>query len=212
MTVVPHRSHGAEQQMEALKARDPLAWGSVFEAHAPRVRRTLVRALGSDQDVADLVQDVFVSAISGIDALREPRALAMWLTRIALFTAGGRIRSRVRARQFAREMELVSPAHTPEYAGTDVARATYSALDRLSTDERFAFVLRFLEGMTLTEIAQAMDVSVPTVKRRLERAKERFARRAASEPVLAEHLTQADEGRWPPRLRARRRRTDDVHD
>jgi RNA polymerase sigma-70 factor (ECF subfamily) len=198
----PLRSCGAEQQLEALRARDPLAWGCVFDSHAPRVRRTLARALGSDQDVADLVQDVFVHAIGGIDTLREPRALAMWLTRIAVFLARGRIRSRMRARHFARVMALISPAHAPVYAGTEAARATYSVLDRLSADERLAFVFRFLEGMELTEIAQAMDLSVPTVKRRLDRAKERFARFAASEPALAEHLAQANEARWPQRLRA----------
>ncbi len=49
-------------------------------------------------------------------------------------------------------------------------RRLYSLLDRLSTRERLVLVLRHIEGMTLEEIAEAMELSLATVKRGLRRA------------------------------------------
>ena len=54
-------------------------------------------------------------------------------------------------------------------------RRLYGLLDRLSTRERLVLVLRHVEGMTLEEIAAAMDLSLATVKRGLRRASARVS-------------------------------------
>ncbi|WP_437932702.1 sigma-70 family RNA polymerase sigma factor [Sorangium sp. So ce291] len=51
----------------------------------------------------------------------------------------------------------------------------YTILDTLSADDRTAFVLRHMDGMSLPEIAEAVGVSLATVKRRLSRATERVS-------------------------------------
>ncbi len=66
----------------------------------------------------------------------------------------------------------------------DALRATYAALDRLPVDERIAFALRFIDGMELTEVAEACDTSLATIKRRLARAGARFEAEARRRPVL----------------------------
>ena len=69
-------------------------------------------------------------------------------------------------------------------------RPVQVVLDRLPDDDRIAFALRFLEGLELTEVAAACQVSLATIKRRLARAEERFRREAAREPALGRWLEE----------------------
>jgi RNA polymerase sigma-70 factor (ECF subfamily) len=60
-------------------------------------------------------------------------------------------------------------------------RRLYGLLDRLSTRERLVLVLRHVEGMTLEEIAEAMELSLATVKRGLRRASLRVSQMVDSD-------------------------------
>jgi RNA polymerase sigma-70 factor (ECF subfamily) len=167
---------------------------SLVERHAPRVRRVLARVLGPDPELSDLVQDVFVTAFSTLERLEEPSALGAWLTQIAVFTGRGRIRRRSRWRflRFVAPEELperLVPAH--DAVTTATARALYRVLDRLHREERVAFALRHIDGMELTEVALACDVSLSTIKRRLSRAENMFLSLARTEPELSERLARA---------------------
>jgi RNA polymerase sigma-70 factor (ECF subfamily) len=94
---------------------------------------------------------------------------------------------------------------TPEdFDGREALRAVYRILERVRPDERIAFTLRHLQGMSLQEIAEACEVSVPTIKRRLSRAQRSFARRAGAEPSLAARLElDPVDGRLPALRRFR---------
>jgi len=65
-------------------------------------------------------------------------------------------------------------------------RRLYALLDRLNTRERLVLVLRHVEGMTLEEIAEAMELSLATVKRVLRRASTRVSQLVDAEqgPVV----------------------------
>ena len=49
------------------------------------VRRTLARVMGFDQELPDLLHDVFVEALGSLHTLSHPEKLASWLTSIAVF-------------------------------------------------------------------------------------------------------------------------------
>jgi RNA polymerase sigma-70 factor (ECF subfamily) len=61
-------------------------------------------------------------------------------------------------------------------------------LDGLPERERTAFALRFVEGMSLPEVADAMELSLATTKRVLRAAEDRFRTRAARDARLRHHL------------------------
>jgi RNA polymerase sigma-70 factor (ECF subfamily) len=175
----------------SLRAGHPEASTQLFDRYAPHVRRVLVRVMGPDSEILDLVHDVFVTALESVHRLLDPRALRGWLTQIAVFTARARIRRRVRGRllrllPFSElpEVELAPP----DFDSSEAMRAVYRVLQKLETDQRIAFALRFVAGMELTEVAATCGVSLATIKRRLSRAQERFAELARSEPSLAEWL------------------------
>jgi RNA polymerase sigma-70 factor, ECF subfamily len=185
----------------AARRGDRSALAALVERHAPRVRRVLARVLGPDPELSDLVQDVFLTAFSTLDRLEEPSAVGAWLTQIAVFTGRGRIRRRSRWRflRFVAPDELPESLVPPHDATTSAtARALYRVLDRLHREERVAFALRHIDGMELTEVAQACDVSLSTIKRRLSRAESTFMNLARSEPELSERLARAEGERRTP--------------
>lgn len=172
--------------------RNNAALIALFGHHADGVERVLTRILGPDPEVPDLVQEVFVRALRSIDQFSgETAVLRPWLTTIAVYTARAHIRhkrSRPWLRRSTREPmpELTAATASPE---TTVAlRRVRAVLDKLPADERIPFTLRFLDDMELDEVAGACQVSLATVKRRLTRARERFERLAARDPLLGAYV------------------------
>jgi len=175
----------------ALRAGERAGGTALYDRHARYVRRVLVRVLGPDAEVRDLIQDVFVLAIDSIDSLAEPSALRAWLAGISVHRARAEIRRKVRSRWFSpypsnEPPAVEAPSQPPEVSAA--VRATYRALERLSPDERIPFVLRFIEGMELTLVADACRVSLATVKRRLARARKKFATIARTMPELSDWI------------------------
>ena len=175
----------------SLRAHHPDAGTQLFDRYAPHVRRVLVRVMGPDSEILDLVHDVFVTALESVNRLVDPKALRAWLTQIAVFTARAKIRRRVRGRilRFLPFTELPEPELPPaDFEASQAMQAVYRVLDGLDTDQRIAFALRFVAGMELTEVAASCGVSLATIKRRLSRAQANFASSAEREPALAEWL------------------------
>lgn len=166
---------------------------ALFREHAPYVERVLSRVLGDGPDVADAIQDVFLQVFRSVDTVRDPEKLKPWIRTVTVMTARKRIRTRQRARWLrfwpfdAPELEVETEA--PDDVTLSALRATYRVLDRLPTDLRLVFTLRFVEEMELTEIADATGVSLATVKRHLQKAQQRFAALAKTEPSLADRFS-----------------------
>lgn len=181
----------------SLRARHPDAGTVLFDRYAPHVRRVLVRVMGPDSEILDLVHDVFVTALESVNRLVDPKALRAWLTQIAVFTARARIRRRVRGRvlRFLPFSELPEPELPPaDFEASQSMQAVYRVLEGLDTDQRIAFALRFVAGMELTEVAASCGCSLATIKRRLARAQVTFTTAAQREPALADWLRVAAEG------------------
>lgn len=154
----------------------------------PDVERVLFRVLGPDSEMEDLAHEVFIAAFHCIEQLREPKALRSWLVGIAVRKARKLIARRKRW-SFVRN---VAPGELPECeASTSSAeiseafRSTYRLMTELPVDDRIAFALRHVEGMELTAVAQATEVSLATAKRRVARARRRFLELARKSEVLA---------------------------
>jgi RNA polymerase sigma-70 factor (ECF subfamily) len=183
--------------IQALRAGHPGAAAVFYDRHAAHVHRTLQSALGADADLPDLLQEVFIRAIDRIGDLDDRDRVRSWLTTIAVFAARAHIRRRARRKW----LSLFSPEQTrtgrqePPPSDVRVAlREIYQLLDRLPVDERMAFVLRIVDGMTLPDAAEACGVSLATFKRRLARAENQFLQAARTRPELASWLEEGT--RW----------------
>ena len=186
-----------------LRAGNPGAKAAFFTRYAADVERLVTHLIGPDRELADILQEVFVQALSSIGSLRDPEALKPWLLRIATHCARRTLRTRSRytwLRFFvdAEEEARFEPVTGElDAEGRETVRAVYASLGRMAADDRVAFALRYIDGMELTEVAAACAVSLATAKRRIRRAEQRFISVASHHPALKQWLQEG--ARWQDR-------------
>lgn len=123
--------------VRGLRADEPWARAALFDRCAPSVERIIRRILGRGRhEIADVVHDAFVQALSSLDNLRDPQALVGWMQKIATYTACRAIRAR-RARQW---LFFWDPAELPEPSVEGVDAETTEACRRLLGRYRGAMV------------------------------------------------------------------------
>jgi RNA polymerase sigma-70 factor (ECF subfamily) len=162
-----------------VAARGGEAWAqeALFRRHARTAIGLAHRVLPSDDDVDDLVQDVFVAALQRLGTLQNPQAFEAWLCSIVVNAASKRLRRRrlltrlgLRDREVIDADAIVAPTASGEVAVE--LRRVYRVLAHLPAEQRVALVLRRVDGMEIPQIAEAMGLSASTVKRRLKAAEE----------------------------------------
>ncbi|MEM9860282.1 MAG: sigma-70 family RNA polymerase sigma factor [Myxococcota bacterium] len=146
---------------------------ALYREHARYIAGVATRVLGRDDEVDDVVQDVFVQAMKDLRQVRDPGAIRSWLARITVRTARRQLRKRRLRRWFSGERDydysrLAARGLTPERAA-ELARL-YEVLDTLPVDERVAWSLRNIEGHSLEAVATMCECSLATAKRRIARA------------------------------------------
>jgi RNA polymerase sigma-70 factor (ECF subfamily) len=177
--------------VRAALAGDARAPREIWRRFAPLVRRIVNRGLGWNYDVEDIVQNIFLKFFEKLPALRDPEALRAFLVSISARI----VRYELRRRRI-RSLLVLSPS--PELmeacavsADTDSRQALHRLhvlLGRLSVRERKAFVLRFVDGLELEETAEALNLSIPTIRRALSRACERLSILARGDGFLSPYL------------------------
>src|SRR6478735_1578960 len=143
----------------ALIARDPRAPRVLWQRYSPMVFRMLRRTLGADHDLDDLAQEVFLCVFEKVRGLREPKALKAFVISVTVLTARHELRRRW-VRRWVRLSRKSDAAETQVVStDTDAREALgrfYEILDRVNVNDRTAFVLRYMEGLELTEVAAAL--------------------------------------------------------
>jgi RNA polymerase sigma-70 factor (ECF subfamily) len=170
---------------------DARAPREIWRRFAPLVRRIVRRTLGPEYDVEDVVQDVFLRLFDKLPGLRDPSALRAFLVSISVRS----VRYELRRRRVRRLVGL-SPSPelfdlrvvTTDHESRQALRQLYRLLDRMNFRERTAFVLRFIEGLEIEDVASALEVSVPTTRRALSRAWERLSVLARGDGSLTSYL------------------------
>jgi RNA polymerase sigma-70 factor (ECF subfamily) len=175
----------------ALLAREPGAATVAWQRFSPLVRRIVCRAIGPVDEVEDLAQEVFISLFSKVSTLREPKLLRAFVISIASIA----LRRELRRRKLRSWLGLrPDPAAVdvrvlhPDPLAREALKRLDVLLDHVSARERRAFLLRFLEGMELTEVAAALGVSLATAKRCLARSKRRMHTYLERDPLLRHYL------------------------
>jgi RNA polymerase sigma-70 factor (ECF subfamily) len=123
-----------------------------------------------------------------LPSLRDPSALRPFV----LSVAANVLKWALRRRWVSRRVRLSVTGTLPDVEGTpDDAEARqalqrcYRILESLTTKERLAFVLRYMEGMTIDEVAAALSVSVSTAKRWVGSGAAKVADEVSREPDLS---------------------------
>lgn len=144
--------------------------------HSAAVFR-LARSVVQDAALADdVTQDTFIKVWKHLDTFRGDSSMRSWILRIAHNTAVSTLRT---IRDSATDPVKMPHVHDPipttrVVEGRLAADDLRAALERLDDLTREIVVLREVEGMSYDEIAETLEVPVPTVKTRLLRGRRRL--------------------------------------
>jgi RNA polymerase sigma-70 factor (ECF subfamily) len=181
-------SAAADEADLVARARDGAvaAQAELFRRHAPRLLPLLTRLLSSTADAEDALQDSFVTAFADLGKLRELEAFGGWLRRIAVHQAHRRFRRRRLWSAFGLQRGTAAGGADATLAALAVADAPPDVcaeltrldgvLARLPSVNRAAWMLRYVEGYELVDVADSCGCSLATVKRRIAAAQARIAK------------------------------------
>lgn len=155
-------------------AGDPSAFAVLVTRHRDRLWAVALRTLGNPDDAADALQDALLSAYRGAAGFRGNSAVTTWLHRIVVNACLDFARRKaVRPTQPLLEDPATS---APDTIGAhETALAVTAALRTLPAEQAAAVVLVDIEGFSVEEAAQILDVPTGTVKSRCARARARLA-------------------------------------
>jgi RNA polymerase sigma factor (sigma-70 family) len=164
----------AEERQLVVEAQcgDVLAMSRLMDALAPWIARICGGIALEHAD--DAAQEALVQVFRDLRGLREPAALRGWARRIAVREA---VRHAQRARSEARVHGDDASALAADARDPGVAPDVRAVLAQLAPEQRAILVLRDLEGLSEEEAAAQLGVAKGTVKSRLFRAREAFAKR-----------------------------------
>ncbi len=156
--------------------RDALA--PLMERHQHRLHRIALSYLRDVDEAMDAVQETFVKAFQSAARWDGHAEVAPWLARIAINDCIDRYRRNKRRRTSEEPLveehdaQLASGEASPEERVRDreISERIGRALLFLPERQRVVFVLRHYNEMSLPEIADALDMSLGTVKSNLHRA------------------------------------------
>jgi len=203
LQLVARDANPAQVDVELVSSfvRDyPGAAAAIWDRYYPFVRQVLARALGPADEPDDLVQEVFLRMYRKLPSLRDPSALRAFVLSIAMRVVKGELRSRwlrrwLRPASDGADREIL--ADDADLEAREALARFYRILDGLGADHRTAFVLRYVEGLELVEVAAALDISLATIKRWLPRIARRVLAQAERDPLLAPYV---DVGSFPGAL------------
>jgi RNA polymerase sigma factor (sigma-70 family) len=177
--------------MERLARGDREALAPLMERHHTRLYRIALSYLRDADEALDAVQEIFVKAFQAAARWDPVADVGPWLSRIAVNHSIDCYRKRRRRRQSEEPMPETSADHdtrwsagapSPEsvVAGREVGQRIQAALSVLPERQRAIFVLRHYDERSLPEIADALGMSLGTVKSSLHRAVARLRERLTS--------------------------------
>jgi RNA polymerase sigma-70 factor (ECF subfamily) len=180
----------------ALRLReDPRGASSeLYARFAPEINRLVWRLLGADPDHNDIVQQVFCKVILHAHRLRDPARLGAWVQSITVNTAYEELRRRDVRRLFLRDSTDTHfhPDLVRDVEVRDQLLRAKSVIERLSAKERVVFLLHYVEGRPLNEVAELSGFSLATAKRRLNSANRRFQALIKRNPDLCALLKRRE--------------------
>jgi len=164
------------------------AFEALTSRYELRVYGLAMRMLRQEQDAEDVTQQTFLSVLENLEGFRGDASFSTWVLRIASHAALKIIRKRKGLNTVSLE-ESTEPSDNfnsiphPEFIAdwrqspehlveqNEIRRLLDDSLTRLDEKHRLVFLLRDVEGLSVRETAEALELSEGNVKVRLLRAR-----------------------------------------
>jgi len=177
---------------------DDAAWESIVTTYARRIYNLGYRYTGRPAEAEDLSQDIFIRVYQNLKSYRpDAGSFQNWILKVARNLIIDHYRQTRRFRQTGGSDELEALAITDErqvnplrsVEQSEASRMLHDGLQSLSPELKEAVLLRDLEGLAYTEIAEMLSIPEGTVKSRINRGRIELARLLARRRAQTERLS-----------------------
>jgi RNA polymerase sigma-70 factor (ECF subfamily) len=190
--------------LQGCRAGNPQSVEELFHAYAPLVERVIGRLVGPVADLEDLVQTVFLEAISSLPRFRGEASFKTWLLGIAVhvgqhYLRAGRVRRHIPLELVPEEAMRGDPDHDRQIDERRLAPELHRLLDGISPKKRIALLLFVVEGHSVEEVASLMGASQTATRSRIFFARRELRKLLDSDPKLSAHVEAVLQMRWEVR-------------
>jgi RNA polymerase sigma-70 factor (ECF subfamily) len=168
------------QVVDLVLGGQPELYELLMRRYNQRVFRIARTILKDDEEAADVMQDAYVRAYANLRGFRRESSFGTWLTRIAVNEALARVRRRESTESMAEDQAEArdEPSGSPQMptpeqmaAQVELKGVLETLVDALPVLYRSAFVLRYVEGLSVKETAECLQTSEEATKMRTHRAR-----------------------------------------
>lgn len=162
-----------------LQKRDEAAFEELIRQYEKKVYTLCFRMCGNSEDAEEAAQDAFLALWRGIDRFRQESSLSTWIYRLATNACIDTLRRRKKQSGSVSldDEELFvdavdtspQPQETVEYR--EAQKLLQEGLSALPEEYRKVLILREIEGLSYTEIAESASIELGTVKSRISRGR-----------------------------------------
>ncbi len=173
--------------VHATQRGDLSAFEQLVARYDGKLLRIAQNVTHNREDSEDAVQEAFLKAFEHLGSFREDAQFSTWLIRITLNQALSKLRKQRVAKEVSLDddfeaedvtlpREVADWAPNPEelYRASELRSILIATLKQISPILRVVFVLRDIEGLSMDETAEVLQLSIGTVKARLWRARQQL--------------------------------------
>ena len=167
--------------IEQLKQGEELAFKTIVETWQSMVYNTALGIVQNMEDAEDISQEVFVQVYQSIHSFKGESKFSTWIYRITVSKSLDHERRKKRKKRFAFIRSLIGaepeiPAPDFHHPGVmldnkENAAVLFNAIQKLPQNQRIAFTLHKVEGLSYQEISDVMKTTISAVESLLHRAK-----------------------------------------
>jgi RNA polymerase sigma-70 factor (ECF subfamily) len=198
------------EMIAAILAGDTQLYHELIRPYERNVYLMALSYMKNEADAEDVAQEAFVKGFKSLASFRAEARFSTWLISITLNEARSRLRRKSLVRMDSLdtppdEDQNVSPALMRDWREIpsevlergEIRQLLQEAIERLPDIYRQVFLLRDVEEMNINETAEALNISIPSVKVRLHRARMMLQKQLAPQLKTA---TRTSKRRWFPWL------------
>jgi RNA polymerase sigma-70 factor (ECF subfamily) len=167
---------------EKCRQGDKLAWEALVKTTQSRIYGLAMFYVRDPAEAEDLAQEIFIRVYRSLHQVKSSAGFRPWMFRIARNCCLDRIR-RIKSRPRTIGAGAIEQAPEPNQATADQSwdakqrkDLLYRAMDRLSEQAREILLLKEIQQLKLTEIAQILSLPIGTIKSRTSRARVELAK------------------------------------
>jgi RNA polymerase sigma-70 factor (ECF subfamily) len=175
---------------------DERAFTLIVRAYETPVYNYVVRLVGGDRVLAeDLTQEVFLRVFQGLPKFSLRSKFTTWLFQVTKNRVLDELRANERRPRFSVALDDIPPLEVVDapLENVEAMDAVWRSVGNLTADLKMALLLRDVVGLSYTEIADSLEITLATVKWRIYKAREEVQLALAREGItFGEELTVAE--------------------